>query len=53
MARRVYVRVTISLDKPDVKELDRLAAQRGLARSAYIRMVLIEYLAKKGPANSN
>jgi len=41
------LRVTISLEKADVKEIDRLAAQRGLARSAFLRMVLIEHLRRQ------
>jgi len=41
------VRVTISLREDDLKDVDRLAERMGLARSALIRVALLEYLKKE------
>lgn len=41
------MRVTISLREDDVKKADRLAEEKGLARSALIRVALLEYLKRE------
>lgn len=47
------MRVTISLREPDVKEIDRLAEKMGLARSALIRLAVLEYLRKTQETTDN
>jgi metal-responsive CopG/Arc/MetJ family transcriptional regulator len=47
--KRVYVRVTISLREEDVKQIDRVAEEKGLPRSALIRMLLLEALQRPKP----
>jgi hypothetical protein len=41
-------RIIISLPKELIEALSRLAARKGLARTAYIRMVLTEHVAESG-----
>ena len=50
--KRVYVRVGVSLREEDLKEADRLAQEMGLARSALIRLALLDYLKRREPPKS-
>ena len=47
------MRIAISLPEPDLRDADKLAKALRLSRSALIRLALLEYLAKKGPPNSD
>lgn len=45
--KRVNVRVTITLPETELKQVDRLAEQLTIPRSAVIRIAVVEYLRKK------
>jgi len=45
--KRVNVRVTITLPDAELKQVDRLAEQLTIPRSAVIRIAVVEYLRKR------
>ena len=45
--KRTYVRVTISLPEPEMKQVDRLAKELTIPRSAMIRIAVLDYLRRR------